>query len=286
MGYDRRHRDSDQEEPLEYPRIVQVRDATHPSLATFLGRVLTRHKFRLGRSWIHADANLFHDLYPHVLRLTIRPRAWNGLVRRCAAWLPAPLQALVKRCWPGAFLPPRVVLKKLSRPTLCRTELFDNEIAMYKQLQAIQGRTIPRFYGEASFREDDGQQKRAIVLSVVEGEVADRQTMPISLDEFKRRLGAAHAEMLHQGVSYDDLQPNNLVVQNEGSSDQRGGRLVFLDLEFAEPCPPEKVERRAKSLISDYSSWYSSYLEFWETEDRSQLHREGKFSPIRSATRD
>lgn len=227
---------------------------------------------------------MFSTVFPHVLHLTIVPRPWYGFFRRCTLWLPASLQAAVRRLWPGAFLLAHVALKKLSRPTVCRTELFDNEIAMYKHLHAIQGSIIPYFYGEASFREDDGQRKRAIVLSVVDGEVANRQAVPIPMEEFKRRLGAAHGEMLRHGIAYDDVQLNNVILQNNNTSNDDsgrgggdggdggdgGGRLVFLDLEFAFPSEPEKAERRAKSLVADYGYHYKDYLMTWENQERDK----------------
>jgi len=85
---------------------------------------------------------LFNTLFPHVLHLTIVPWPWHGLVRRCTAFLPAWLQAGIRRMWPGAFLPAHVVLKKLSRSTDCRTELFDNKIATNKHLHAVQGNIV------------------------------------------------------------------------------------------------------------------------------------------------
>ncbi|KJR81585.1 uncharacterized protein SPSK_00883 [Sporothrix schenckii 1099-18] len=243
-------RDSDSEdfdEPvITYPRMVQ---------------------FRLGLSRIHAKADLLNSVFPHVLHLTIVPRRWYGLVRRCTAWLPVTFQAVVHRLWPGAFLPARVVLKKLSRPTQCRTELFNNEIAIYTRLRAIQGKIIPNFYGEASVREDTGERKRAIVLSVVDGELASRQTVPIPMEEFKRRLGVAHAEMLRHGVAYDDVQLNNLVLQEDSSGDG-GGRIVFLDLEYAFPSEPEEAERRARALVTDYGYLYRDCLMTWQNRQR------------------
>ncbi|CAK7234633.1 hypothetical protein SCUCBS95973_009000 [Sporothrix curviconia] len=265
MGYDS---DSEvHEEPVTYTRMVQ---------------------FRLGFSWIHAEADLFNRHFPHVLRLAIVPRAWYGVVRRCTGWLPASLQAVIRRLWPGAFLPTHVVLKKLARPTLCRTELFDNEIAMYKRLRALQGNIIAHFYGEASFREDNGQRKRAIVLSVVDSEVANR-TVPIPMEEFKRRIGAAHGEMLRHGTAYDDVLLGNIVLQNgkrdkgggDGDGNEGGGRAVFLDLEFAFPSEPDKAERRAKSLVVDYGYRYRDYLMTWESQQR-EMHSAAGTASARS----
>ncbi|KIH89745.1 hypothetical protein SPBR_07719 [Sporothrix brasiliensis 5110] len=243
-------RDSDSEEYVEpgtYPRMIQ---------------------FRLGLSRIHAKADLFHTVFPHVLDLTIVPRRWYGLVRRCTAWLPMSFQAVVRRLWPGAFLPSRVVLKKLSRPTECRTELFDNEIAMYKHLHALQGKIIPEFYGEGSIREDNGERKRAIVLSVVDGVVANFQAVPIPMEEFKRRLGVAHGEMLRHGVAYDDVQLNNVILQEDESGGNGDGRIVFVDLEHAFLSEPEHAERRAINLIMDYGYRYRDCLKNWENRQR------------------
>lgn len=134
-----------------YPRPVKVRDEMLATAAACQHTLTIRLvQFRLGLFTVLAVAELFDSTFPHVLRLAIVPRPWDGLLRRAAAWLPRALCNLVKTCLPGPFLPPCVALKKLQKNTECHVELLENEQAMYRLLQPIQGTALPYFYGEAT----------------------------------------------------------------------------------------------------------------------------------------
>ncbi|CAK7229950.1 hypothetical protein SCUCBS95973_007405 [Sporothrix curviconia] len=104
--------------------------------------------FRLGLSYIHAHAELVDTRlyrFPHVIKATLQHNAWHRWVARAVAWLPAPMQRLVRWIWSHYGLPDRVILKKLRKPE--HIEAFTNEQAMYRRLATAQGSLVPRYYG-------------------------------------------------------------------------------------------------------------------------------------------
>ncbi|OAA66819.1 Protein kinase-like domain protein [Niveomyces insectorum RCEF 264] len=205
-------------------------------------------KFRLGRSVVHAVANLFDDTFPHVFRLAVRPRFWYRPFQYLVSRLPSRLQGLARRHWPGPFLPPRVVLKTLAKEADTYTELFENEQRMYRKLQPLQGHRIPVYYGEAQ-----SEGKRALVLSLVDGVSLRAQVEPrLSVEAFRRRVEAVAAELQTFGVVYDDLKLDNLLLVDD--------RLVVLDLEWVFEPEPEFLGQHAQSFVVDFVTVYKRYL--------------------------
>ncbi|OAA63631.1 Protein kinase-like domain protein [Niveomyces insectorum RCEF 264] len=206
-----------------------------------------RVQFRLGLTWVHADAELFDEVFPHVMRLSIVPRPWDRLVRRIFSWLPSSLYSMAKTYIPGPFLPPRVALKKLQKDTESHVELFENEQAMYRRLQPLQGKVIPYFYGEATC-----EGKRAIVLSVVDGVVALKQEKPrLSIEELQQRLRVVAVAMEPYRIVYGDPKLGNLILVED--------RVMLVDLEYAWE-PDGDLTRYINVLIGSFSFEYNRYL--------------------------
>lgn len=196
---------------------------------------------------MHAVAELFDEVFPHVMRVSIIPRPWHDrLVRRLLSWLPSSLYGVAKSYMPGPFLPPSVVLKKLQKNTECHIELFEDEVKTYRHLQPLQGEVIPYFYGEATC-----EGKRALVLSVVDGVVALQQDKPrISVEKFQRRLRVVADAMQPYGVVYDDLKLGNVILVED--------RMVLIDLEQA--WRPDDAVQWSKKLVNDFAFEYNRYL--------------------------
>ncbi len=130
---------------------------------------------------------------------------WCHFVLTFSPWLPLAIQKMVRSFWPAYFLPDVVILKKL-KPGW--DDKFDNEQAIYKRLQPLQGRVIPIYYGEAQC-----EGTRALVLSEVQGVLAREQIPPrLDWDIFTDRIGAAYRELAQLGVCYDDERLDNVFL--------------------------------------------------------------------------
>ncbi|EPE06654.1 hypothetical protein F503_03081 [Ophiostoma piceae UAMH 11346] len=210
-------------------------------------------QFQLGRSTIHATADLMHPFYRHVLKLDLHRRAWQRFVARCLLpCLPAVCQRLVQRWWPSCSLPDCVVLKKLAQPD--HTHAFENEQAMYRRLAAFQGRLIPYFYGEAQC-----EGARALLVSFVQGVTVRDQPKPrLSVDDLIERIRVVAEDMATSGIVYSDEKLDNIILTDDG-------RIVFIDLEMAEeePDPAECVYY----LLKRFEYLYTQFLKVVDDED-------------------
>ncbi|OAA63278.1 Protein kinase-like domain protein [Niveomyces insectorum RCEF 264] len=219
-------------ELLEYPRMI---------------------KFRLGLSVVHASATLFNRTYPHVLHASIVPRPWYGVVRWLIDRLPCSWRRHLQAWFPGAFLPPRVVVKQLLRTDKGAAQLFDNEIRAYGRLQQVQGTAIPRFFGEGVC---EGQ--RALVLSVVDGPTALEQQQPMPVEEFQQKMETAHAHLEAGYMVYSDLKLDNVILAEDG-------RFVLIDLEFVVE-PEDRPELRYRNAVLGFVDRYKHFLKIWADE--------------------
>ncbi|RSL80167.1 hypothetical protein CEP52_017426 [Fusarium oligoseptatum] len=172
-------------------------------------------KFRMGLSLVSAIGTPHSDIHRNVMHLSIVRGVLERKVRSFLGRFPR-LQAAIAWVFPAFALPDNVVLKK-EKPNW--EEEYDNENAMYKRLHSLQGRTIPRFYGEAVF-----EGARAMVLSRIEGIYPFEQPLPpLPADDFMKLGEEALSEINAFGLSYDDVKLDNfLLVQ---------GRIVIVDLE-------------------------------------------------------
>ena len=120
---------------------------------------------------------------------------------------------------------------------------------MHSQLQALQGQTIPRCYGEARC---DGT--RALVLSEIDGVVPfNQESSAIDADEFQRRLEAAFGELAAFGLVHGDPKLDNFLIVKD--------RIMIVDLESLEKDDPDNIEFFSDARISHLRERYEAYLE-------------------------
>lgn len=106
------------------------------------------------------------------------------------------------------------------------------EIERYKQLQPLQRKYIPFFYGEATVKEDN-QQKRAILLSHLDGdEVGVLLRPPIERELFETSLRVAIQAAVDHDVKHCDLKLNNMLWVD--------GQIKLVDWERVEDTTDEK----------------------------------------------
>ncbi|KAJ4178854.1 hypothetical protein NW755_012876 [Fusarium falciforme] len=156
----------------------------------------------MGLSQVSAIGTPHSDVHRNVMHRFIVRGALERKVRSFFGRFPR-LQAAIAWVFPAFALPDNVVLKK-EKPN------WEED---------LQGRTIPRFYGEAVV-----EGARAMVLSRIEGIYPFEQPIPpLPADDFMKLGEEALSEINAFGLSYDDIKLDNfLLVQ---------GRIVIVDLE-------------------------------------------------------
>jgi hypothetical protein len=144
---------------------------------------------------------------------------------------------LIRKIWPGWFLPDTVILKKL-KPDW--DEEFDTEKAAYNnpKLQTLQGHLSPIFYGEAQC-----EGTRALVLSKVDGVMPYRQPPPpLPREEFRKRLEVVFQKLGTLNFSYSDYNLGNFLLTKDG--------VMLVDMESAwEPESPDQCEYESASTM-------------------------------------
>lgn len=201
--------------------------------------------------------------YPHVLKATLIHSAWHRCVSGVVAWLPSPVQRLIRWIWPRYGLPDCVILKKLRKPE--HVEAFENEKTFYRRLAAAQGDLIPRYYGEAVC---DGD--RTNVIEYLPWPTVRGQPLPrMSAETFAERITVAMDELArYGGVYYDDAKLNNILLADDG-------RIRFIDLEgLVEPEPGDDAFYRMYT-IRRFNNIYKDHLKI-----RSEMEAEGETDDV------
>ncbi|OAQ95788.1 hypothetical protein LLEC1_04767 [Akanthomyces lecanii] len=190
-------------------------------------------QFRFRGTTITAEADPFDHIHSNVLRLAIIRTPFQKYVATILNWLPRCIGQLFLWPPPEYLLPNQVVLK--TRKTGWDDE-FENEKAMYKRLEPLQGCILPRFLGDA-----DHGGSPAIVLSHIDSvRVYERQSSPMPVDEFERQLEAAFREFTRFGVVYGDAKLDNCLISE--------GRVMLVDLEAVS----EEKEEDYELAITSY----------------------------------
>ena len=135
------------------------------------------------------------------------------------------MQKILKACWPGLFLPTRVILKQ-RKPG--RTTVFENEKRQYEALKALQREIMPICYGEGMC-----EGRRALVLSDLGGVVPWEQEEMMEAAEFERKLHELFMPLKDYNVVMGDIILSNYRVV--------GDKVMMLDLEFASDKEPEEI---------------------------------------------
>ena len=159
---------------------------------------------------------------------------------------------LVMTAFPAFFLPDRVVLKKTKPGWL---EEFDNEKRMYRRLEHLQGRMIPKLYGEAEF-----EGARALILSEVVGIMPwEQQRPPLEVDEFKKLVEVVFGELNAVDLGYEDIKLDNFIMVQD--------RIVLVDLESVYEPKPEDREYSFNSDRIHLGVIYKRYLDNYDKDD-------------------
>ncbi|RSL69357.1 hypothetical protein CEP53_002247 [Fusarium sp. AF-6] len=175
-----------------------------------------RLQFRIRLSTISAIGEANDSEHPSALRLSIIRSRLDHIIIALILRLPMFLQSLPRTLFPGFFLPDRVILKRLKPDWL---DEFENEKRIYERLKNLQGRMIPRLYGEARF-----EGTRALVLSEVHGIMPWEQELPpLKLEEFKALVEVVFRELNVLGLGYEDIPMGNFIIAKD--------RIVLVDLE-------------------------------------------------------
>lgn len=198
-------------------------------------------EFRYGGTTIAALADPVDHIHGNVLHLAIIRTPFQKYVATILNWLPRFIGRLLLWLPPEYLLPNRVILKTL-KPGW--SDEFENEKAMYKKLESLQGRILPRFLGNA----DHGGYP-AIVLSHIDSvRVYERQSSPMPVDEFERQLEAAFREFTNFGVVYGDAKLDNCLISE--------GRVMLVDLEAVSEEKEEDYELAVtsycKKIVREY----------------------------------
>lgn len=184
------------------------------------------------------------DCHPHVLRLAIIRNRFDHAVCALLFRLPPILQAPFRKIFPGYFLPPRVVLKKL-KPDW--DEEFDHEKRIYQTLKPLQGDVIPVLYGEGR-----AEGTRALILSEVVGVVPfEQKGTPLAKEEFKGRVEKALGALDKFGLAFGDTKLDNVILSDD--------RAVLVDLEWVFELAPDHIGRDfgmdLRHLVYTYCQW-------------------------------
>ncbi|KAM0432312.1 hypothetical protein ACHAPT_004852 [Fusarium lateritium] len=205
-----------------------------------------RIKFRLGHSVVSAIDKPNDRKHPNVLRLSILRSSFERTLITLLLRLPLRLQEFFAIVFPRLFLPDRVVLKRAKEGWL---EVFENEKLMYERLESLQGRVIPKLYGEAKY-----EGSRALVLSEVIGIMPWEQKLPpLQADEFEELVGATFRELNAFGLAYDDVKLDNVILVQD--------RVVLVDLESVNEPSPEHSEHVFNSDRIQLGVVYQRYLD-------------------------
>ncbi|KAH8656434.1 hypothetical protein BGZ61DRAFT_540888 [Ilyonectria robusta] len=211
-----------------------------------------RIKFRLGYSTVSAIGEANDNKHLNVLRLSIIRDPFERTIIALILSLPAFLQQLIAAIFPGFFLPDRVVLKTAKPGWL---EEFDNEKHMYERLQSLQGRVIPKFYGEA---ESEGG--RTLILSEVVGILPwEQQRPPLEPEKFKKLVDIAFHELNVFGLGYEDIKLDNFILVQD--------HIVLVDLESVYEPKSEDREYAFHCDRAHVEVVYQRYLNHYDDDD-------------------
>lgn len=142
----------------------------------------------------------------NVVFLEVLPSIFNqvlGLIRH----LPDTWQSWLESRLPELFLPHKLVLK---REKVNWEDEFDNEVRVYHALTPVQGRVVPRCYGQVKCPRTARTGARALLLSDIGGMTLDRKaTRSIGMERLEDMLWVALRALAALGVGHDDYKLTN-----------------------------------------------------------------------------
>lgn len=126
-----------------------------------------------------------------------------GLIRH----LPDKWQSWLESRLPELFLPHKLILK---REKVNWEDKFDNEKKVYQALAPVQGRVVPRYYGQVKCPRTARTDARTLLLSDIGGMTLDRKaTRSIGIEYLEDILWVALRAIAALRVGHDDYKLTN-----------------------------------------------------------------------------
>lgn len=145
----------------------------------------------------HHENVVFLDVLPSIFDQLL------GLIRH----LPDKWQPWLESRLPELFLPQKLILK---REKVNWEDNFDNEKRVYQALTPVQGRVVPRCYGQVKCPRTARTGTRALLLSDIGGMTLDRKaTRSIGMERLEDMLWVAIRAVAALGVGHDDYKLTN-----------------------------------------------------------------------------
>ncbi|KAK4220410.1 hypothetical protein QBC38DRAFT_494452 [Podospora fimiseda] len=165
----------------------------------------------------------------HVFLLDIPP---TPTVSWLSLWMPQPARLWLQRLLPEWFLPTCVILKERN-PN--KADNYENEVDTYLHLQTLQGRCIPRLFGEVAIHNHSDRRcqisKRpipAILLEHVRGvPIHSLPAKELGNPQLVEKLQAVYDLLTKEGVLHGDPELHNFLYVDS--------KIVAIDFEFSSP---------------------------------------------------
>lgn len=196
---------------------------------------------------VNAMAHVVNRHHYNVLRLDLQRTTFQRHLIKVIEYLPVFLQSMTRRIVPHYFLPDTLILKML-KPDW--DDEFSNEKEMYKRLEPLQGRIIPSFLGDATYRG-----RPSILVSYIEGILPYEQDInsPMTMEEFRSKVEVSLRELKFFGVSYSDMKLGNFIIC--------GDRIVVIDMESVNEEKEDVLEFAVTTYLESLMRQYKLYLD-------------------------
>jgi hypothetical protein len=198
-------------------------------------------------------------MHDNVLRLHIHRRPFDEYLYRAFSILPLLLLRLIIPLFPLWTLPRTIILKE-QKPDW--DEEFENEKTIYARLSALQGLTIPVYFGEASV-----EGRRALILSDV-GRVSlcGKPSLERDREDIARMIDEPLRAITKFGVEYNDVKLDNFHIVSANGGD----RIMIVDLESVAELDPARAPERAMVYTADRLFMYWRQAEECHRRDKEQ----------------
>lgn len=183
-----------------------------------------------------------------------------GLIRH----VPDQWQSWLESRLPELFLPQKLILK---REKVNWEDNFDNGKRVYQALALVQGRVVPRCYGQVKCPRTATTGNRALLLSDIGGMTLDRKaTRTIGMERLGDMLWVALRAIAALGVAYDDYKLTNyrLVEDKVMVIDFDSSYLSEVGEDDPEAVAESNVEFVARMYHNAHADWGPYYANLRE----------------------
>lgn len=202
----------------------------------------------------HHENVVFLDVLPSIFDQLL------GLIRH----LPDKWQSWLETRLPELFLPQKLILK---REKVDWEDKFDNEKRVYQALAPVQGRVVPRCYGQVNCPRTARTGTRALLLSDIGGMTLDRKaTRHIGMERLEDMLWVALRAVAALGVGHDDYKLTNyrLVEDKVMVIDFDSSYLFEVGEDDPESVAESGVEFVARMYHNVHADWTTYYAKLRE----------------------